>query len=138
MAYWLLKSEPETWSWLDQQQRGARGETWDGVRNHQAAKHLRTMQVGDLAFFYHSGKQRAVVGIVEVIRAAYPDPTDDSGKFVAVTVTAREALPQPVTLSRIKQHKAMQTMPLVRQPRLSVMPVSDQEWQTVLKLADGH
>lgn len=135
MNYWLLKSEPETWSWQNQVSKGKRGEQWDGVRNYQAAKFLKMMKKGDQAFFYHSGKEKAVVGIVEVIKEAYPDPTDETGKFVAVTVIAVEALRQSVSLTEIKQHPKLQEMRLVKQSRLSVMPVSNSEWSTILMLA---
>lgn len=135
MAYWLLKSEPETWSWQQQVARRAKGEMWDGVRNYQAAKFLKQMHRGDLAFFYHSGKQRAIVGVVEIVKEHYPDPTDDSGKFVAVTVRAKEGLPQPVTLQQLKGDERFADFLLLRQSRLSVMPVTDKQWKAINKLA---
>ena len=135
MAYWLLKSEPETWSWQNQVARGAKGEIWNGVRNFQAAKFLKEMQCGDLAFFYHSGKERAIVGVVEIIKEHFPDPTDDSGKFVAVTVTAGKSLAHPVTLQQLKSDGRFGDFLLLRQPRLSVMPVSKEHWRAINSLA---
>ena len=129
-----MKSEPETWSWQQQQKRGAKGEMWDGVRNFQAAKFLKAMKKGDLAFFYHSGKEKAIVGIVEVIKESYPDPTDESGRFVAVTVKAKQSLPQAVTLKQVKDQKSLADLYLVRQGRLSVMPIGVKEWKTILAL----
>ena len=135
MQYWLMKSEPGTWSWDDQVARGDQGEIWDGVRNHQAAGHLRQMAVGDRAYFYHSGKAPAVVGIVEVIKAQFPDPSDDSGRFVAVTVRALSPLPNSVSLKRIKAERALADCLLVRQSRLSVMPLSKKHWDAIAQLA---
>lgn len=135
MNYWLLKSEPETWSWQQQVKRGAKGEMWDGVRNHQAANFMKSMKKGDLGFFYHSGKEKAVVGIVEIIKEHYSDPTDPSQRFVAVTVRAKEALRQAVTLKQIKSEAALDEMLLVKQSRLSVMPVSSKAWKKILSLA---
>jgi predicted RNA-binding protein with PUA-like domain len=135
MQYWLLKTEPETFSFDDLTACGAAGDTWDGVRNHQAAGFLREMAVGDQGLCYHSGRERRVVGTFEVIRASYPDPTDASGRFVAVTVRALERLPQPVSLTTIKAQPELADFALVRQPRLSVMPVSASTWRAVLRLA---
>ena len=132
MAYWLMKSEPAVWSWTQQQTKGVEG--WNGVRNHQAAKNLKSMAVGDRAFFYHSNDGREIVGIVEVVKTAYPDPTDETGKFVMVDVCARQTLPRPVTLAAIKADPQLATMALVRQSRLSVMPVTDAEWAHICKL----
>lgn len=137
MKYWLIKSEPNDFSWSEQVAKGAAGETWDGVRNHQAAAFLREMKVGDQAFFYHSGKERQIVGTVEITRAAYPDPTDASGRFVAVTVRALKPLAEPVTLSAIKAEPTLAEWRLVRNSRLSVMPVSRAEWQRVQRLSRG-
>ena len=123
MQYWLLKSEPDEWSWTDQVSVGERGEPWTGVRNYQARNYLQQMQVGDLGFFYHSGKVRSVVGIVEVIKSYEPDPTDPTGKFGMVTVKTRCSL-TPVSLSWIKEHSMLQMMKLNKQPRLSVQPVT--------------
>src|SRR5437870_8543403 len=124
MAYWLLKTEPETFSWDDQVKRGAKGEPWTGVRNFTARRHLKSMKKGDLAFFYHTGDEKQVVGIVEVIREAYTDPTDEKGIFKAVDVKAVKPLKQPVTLATVKADKRLTEMVLARQPRLSVQPVT--------------
>lgn len=132
MAFWLLKSEPETWSWDQQVSKGT--EAWTGVRNHQAAGFLKAMHPGDQAFFYHSNTGKAVVGIVTITRAAYPDPTDPTGRFVCVDVTAGAALPQPVPLAQIKQHPDLADMLLLKQARLSVMPVTDAQWATLCKM----
>ena len=130
-----MKSEPETWSWQQQVARGATGEVWDGVRNHQAANFLREMQKRDLAFFYHSGKERAIIGIVEVIKENFPDPSDDSQRFVAVKVRAKEALPKPVTLQTIKSIPQLSDLMLIRNSRLSVMPISAAAWKKIMALA---
>ncbi|MGH1349214.1 MAG: EVE domain-containing protein [Methyloligellaceae bacterium] len=135
MKYWLLKSEPDTWSWQQQLARGAKGEMWDGVRNYQAAKFLREMKKGDLGFFYHSGKEKAIVGIVEVIKENYPDPTDEKNRFVAVTVKALDSLNNPVTLVEIKKENKLEGMLLIKQGRLSVMPVSAAHWKIINKMA---
>lgn len=124
--HWLLKSEPEAFSWTEQQARGV--EPWTGVRNHLAKQHLRAMRLGDLAFFYHSNTGREIVGIVEVVREAYPDPTAESGDWVCIDVRARETLPRPVTLAAIKADPALAGMALLRQSRLSVSPVTAAEW----------
>ena len=135
MKYWLMKSEPETWSWAQQIKKGAKGEMWDGVRNHQAAKFMKAMKKGDQAFFYHSGKEKAVVGIVEVIKEYYLDPTDAEQKFVAVTVKAKESLPEPVSLKAIKAEPSLQDLLLVKQSRLSVMPIPAAAWKKILRLS---
>jgi predicted RNA-binding protein with PUA-like domain len=135
MNYWLLKSEPETWSWQQQVKRGAKGEMWNGVRNYQAAKFMKAMKKGDLGFFYHSGKEKAIVGIVEVSKEHYPDPTDDSQRFVAVTVRAQEPLKKPVTLQQIKAEESLSDLLLVRQGRLSVMPINTNAWKKILSMA---
>ncbi len=137
MKYWLLKTEPETFSFDDLVACGAAGDTWDGVRNHQAAGFLREMAVGDQGLCYHSGRERRVVGTFEVIRASYPDPTDPDGRFVAVTVRALAPLAQPVSLATIKAQPELADFALVRQPRLSVMPVDAPTWRKVLRLAGG-
>lgn len=131
MAYWLVKSEPGEWSWEDQRACGKAGEMWDGVRNHQAANNLKAMRKGDRAFFYHSGKERQIVGVVEVIGEHRPDPTDPSGRFVVVDVRAGETFPHPVSLKDIKADPRLSDMALVRQSRLSVMPVSQTHWQRI-------
>jgi len=133
MQYWLLKSEPGEWSWDDQKAAGTA--EWDGVKNAQAQKNMRAMEKGDRALFYHSGKQRRVVGIVEIARAPYPDPDDEMGKRVLVDVTTVKSLANPVSLQSIKAEPALQELALVRQPRLSVMPVSEASWHTILRLA---
>ena len=131
MAYWLLKTEPETYSWDHQVKRGAKGEPWSGVRNFTARRHMKEMKKGDSAFFYHTGEEKQIVGIVEVIRESYPDPTDADGKFLAVDVKAIEPLPKPVTLSAIKAEARLKDMALVKYSRLSVQPVTAAEWKIV-------
>ncbi len=128
-----MKSEPDAWSW-DQQTKVA-FDRWTGVRSFAAARHLRDMHIGDLAFFYHSNIGKEIVGIVEVVREAYPDPTDETGKFVCVDVRAKKALKRPVTLAEIKADPALQHLLLVRQARLSVMPIDKVAWQYILKLS---
>ena len=135
MAYWLFKTERSTWSWEQQQMKGAKGEPWSGVRNHQAANTMKAMQKGDLGFFYHSGDEKRIVGIVEVIGLYRPDPTDATGKFGLVDVMAVRALPRPVTLAAIKAVPALKDMVLVKNSRLSVQPVTAAEWQTVCDMA---
>ena len=130
MAYWLLKSEPDSFSWADQVARGAKGEPWTGVRNHQAKNFLKQMAIGDLAFFYHTGDEKQIVGVVEVIKTAYPDPTDLS--WFAVDVVARDPVKRPVSLASIKADPALAELALVKSPRLSVQPVSEAHWQHVL------
>jgi predicted RNA-binding protein with PUA-like domain len=134
MKYWLLKSEPETWSWEMQKKKGAKGEPWSGVRNHTAKLNMMAMTKGDLAFFYHSGAEKAVVGIVEVIGEYQPDPTDEKGIFGLVVVKAVQDMPQPVTLAQAKTTPALAQMSLVKSFRLSVQPVTPAEWKLVCKL----
>jgi hypothetical protein len=134
MKYWLLKSEPETWSWEMQKKKGAKGEPWSGVRNHTAKLNMMAMTKGDLAFFYHSGAEKAVVGIVEVIGEYQPDPTDEKGIFGLVVVKAVKDMPQPVTLAQAKTTPALAQMSLVKSFRLSVQPVTPAEWKLVCKL----
>ena len=134
MAFWLLKTEPETWSWEMQLKRGAKGEVWSGVRSHMAKNNLLKMKKGERAFFYHSGRTKEIVGIVEITREPYPDPTDETEKFVAVTVKAESPLKQPVTLSQIKAEPRLQAMILVKNTRLSVQPVTLEEWKLVCAL----
>ena len=131
MAYWLLKTEPDSYSWDDQVKKGAKGDAWTGVRNFRARDHLKAMKKGDLAFFYHTGDEKQVVGIVEVIREAYPDPTDKEGVFTAVDLKAVKPLKQPVTLAAVKADKRLKEMVLAKQPRLSVQPVTAEEWKIV-------
>ncbi|MDP2193818.1 MAG: EVE domain-containing protein [Alphaproteobacteria bacterium] len=133
MAYWLVKSEPDTWSWHQQVAKNI--EMWDGVRNHQAAKYLREMAVGDLCFFYHSNIGKEIVGIVRVVRTAYTDPTDDKRKFVAVDMQAHQALNKPVTLAQLKQDPYFHDMGLIKQSRLSVMPVAQGHWDKIIALS---
>ncbi len=135
MAHWLFKSEPTTWSFDQQIAAGEKGTFWNGVRNHLAKKHLMAMQVGDRGFFYHSQEDKAIVGIVEVIKPYYPDHTDETGKFGMVDVRAVKALKNKVTLARIKAEPRLAGMTLVNNSRLSVQPVSDEEWRIVLELA---
>lgn len=130
MQTWILKSEPETWSW--EQQLTHRTTSWDGVRNYQASNFLRQMALGDLAFFYHSGKQRAIVGLVRIIKSYYPDPSDVSARFGMVDVEAESALKHPVSLQRIKVEPCLQHLGLVRQSRLSVMPIDRDSFQLIL------
>lgn len=133
--FWLFKSEPETWSWAQQQARGAKGEPWTGVRNYQARNHMRAMKLGDLGFFYHSGEERSVVGIVKVSGGLHPDSGDDTGKWDCVDVSAVAVLPKPVTLETIKTVSELAEMVLVKNSRLSVQPVTEAEWQTVCRLS---
>ena len=131
MAYWLFKSEPATWSWADQVTAGAAGTSWNGVRNHLAKKHLQAMAVGEQGFFYHSNEGKAVVGIVAVIRPYYPDDTDPTARFGMLDLKAVAALPKPVTLDAIKAEPALHAMVLVNNSRLSVQPVTNEEWTLV-------
>lgn len=135
MAHWLLKSEPSTWSWDQQVAAGAKGTFWNGVRNHLAKKHLMAMQKGDRGFFYHSNDERAIVGVIEIIRTYYPDHTDETGKFGMVDVKAVKALKKPVTLAAIKAEPRLADMVLVNNSRLSVQPVTDEEWAVVMAMA---
>ena len=135
MQYWLMKSEPDVWSIDQQEKAGAKGAPWDGVRNYQAAKNLKNMKKGDLCFFYHSNIGKEIVGIVKVIREAYPDPTDKSKKFVAVQVRFEKKLSQPVTLENIKKTKELKDLPLIKQSRLSVMPIDTKYWKIILNMS---
>ena len=132
MAFWLVKSEPDAFSWDEQVANEV--EPWTGVRNHQAKKNLAAMKVGDRAFFYHSNVQRAIVGVVEIVREAYPDPTAESGAWVCVDVKAIGPMPRPVTLAEIKQSPELEELALVRQSRLSVCPVSEAHWQVLCQM----
>jgi predicted RNA-binding protein with PUA-like domain len=132
MAYWLVKSEPDTWSWDQQVKKGIEG--WNGVRNFQAAANLKAMRKGEQAFFYHSGETKEIVGIVEIVREAYPDATDKTGKFVMVDVQAVKPMPKPVTLAEIKAEPKLKDMKLVRQSRLSVSPVDDAAWKLICQM----
>ena len=134
MNFWLFKSEPNTWSWDDQVKKGAVGEHWDGVRNYQASNNMKKMKVGDLGFFYHSVKERRIIGIVKVIKEYYPDHTDKKNIFGMVDLVAVKKLNEFVTLDQIKNTKELLNMPLVKQSRLSVSPVSKVEWELILKM----
>ena len=136
MNYWLMKSEPSTWSWDDQLARGEDGEGWDGVRNHQASNNMKAMEIGDLAFFYHSVNEKQIVGIVEVCELYHPDPTDASGRFGMVTVRAVASMVRPVTLAEIKADERLAEMALVRQSRLSVTPVSAAQWAMLMGMGE--
>jgi predicted RNA-binding protein with PUA-like domain len=137
MAYWLIKSEPNTWSWHQQVKAGAKGEAWTGVRNHTAKLNLMKMKKGDRAFFYHSNEGKEIVGVAEVIREHYPDPSDKTQKFVAVDVKALSSLKTPVTLAQIKLEPKLKNMALIKLSRLSVQPVTDAEWKVVCTLGGG-
>ena len=129
MNYWLMKSEPDVWSIDQQKKAGAKGAPWDGVRNYQAAKNLKSMKKGDLCFFYHSNIGKEIVGIVEVIKEAYLDKTDKSGRFVAVTVKFKKKFSNPVSLEDIKKNKQLSHLSLIKQSRLSVMPIDSKSWK---------
>ena len=134
MAYWLLKSEPGTWSWEDQIKKGDEGEGWYGVRNYQASNNMKKMEIGDLAFFYHSVSEKSIVGIVEIIEKYQPDPTDLSGRFGMVVVKALKSFNRHVSLSDIKSNQDLQDISLVKQSRLSVMPIVEKHWEIILKM----
>ena len=135
MKYWLLKSEPNVWS-IDQQiKEGSKGINWDGVRNYQAANNLKKMKKGDLCFFYHSNIGKEIVGIVEVIKTAFIDPTDKMKSFVAIKVKFKNKLKSPVTLENIKENKDLKNLPLIKQSRLSVMPIDTKSWKIILKMS---
>ena len=132
--YWLMKSEPDVWS-LDQQKKtGAKGATWDGVRNYQAAKNLKAMKSGDLCFFYHSNIGKEIVGVVKVIKEAFIDKTDEKKRFVAVQVRFVEKFDSPISLEIIKKTKAISHLPLIKQSRLSVMPIDYKSWKIIYKM----
>ncbi len=134
MNYWLLKSEPDVWSIDDQIKAGSKGSAWDGVRNYQAANNLRKMKTGDLCFFYHSNIGKEIVGIVEVIKRAFVDKTDKKGKFVAVQVRFVEKFKQTITLQNIKKNNKISHLPLIKQGRLSVMPIDFKSWKIISKM----
>ena len=134
MKYWLLKSEPDVWSIDQQKKAGSMGAPWDGVRNYQAAKNLKAMRKGDQCFFYHSNIGKEIVGIVEVIKEHYFDKTDQSGRFVAVTVRFLDKLNKPVTLEEIKKNKQLSHLSLIKQSRLSVMPIDSKSWKIINKM----
>ena len=134
MAHWLYKSEPLAWSWEQQVAQGPKGTSWNGVRNHGAKLNLMAMKTGDQGFFYHSNEGKAVVGIVEVIKEYYPDHTDETGKFGMVDIKAVKAFPKPVSLDDIKKETRLEKMILVNNSRLSVQPVTDEEWAIVCRM----
>ena len=134
MNHWLVKSEPSVWSWDHQVAKGAKGEPWTGVRNYAARIHLNAMKKGDRAFFYHSNEGKEIVGIATIVKTAYPDPTDKTGKFVCVDIAADKPLKKPVTLEAIKKEPKLAEMALLKQSRLSVQPVTPDEWKIVCKM----
>ena len=136
MQYWLMKSEPDVWSIDQQKKAGAKGIPWDGVRNYQAAKNLRSMKKGDLCFFYHSNIGKEIVGIVEIIKTAFIDPTDKKKRFVAVQVKFKEKLKKTVTLESIKKNKDFKHLSLIKQNRLSVMPIDSKSWKILNKMSN--
>jgi predicted RNA-binding protein with PUA-like domain len=136
MQYWLMKSEPDVWSIDQQKKAGIKGAPWDGVRNYQAAKNLKAMNKGDLCFFYHSNIGKEIVGIVEVIKEAFLDKTDKAGRFVAVQVKFKEKLKKTVTLDEIKKNEALGHLSLIRQSRLSVMPIDSKSWKILNKMSN--
>ena len=133
MKYWLLKTEPSTWSWDDQEK--VNKEMWDGVRNYQARNNLIDMKKGDLCFFYHSVKEKKIIGIVKVVKESYPDPTDPSKKFVVVEVKKKKKLKNPVSLEKIKLQKKLSHIALIKQSRLSVMPIDKKSWDIIYKMS---
>ena len=133
-SYWLMKSEPNIWSIEDQKKVGAKGATWDGVRNYQAANNLKQMKKGDLCFFYHSNIGKNIVGIVEVIRTAFIDPSDKQKKFVAIQVKYKRTLKKAISLESIKKNKDLQHLLLIKQTRLSVMPIDSKSWKILKKI----
>jgi len=135
MKYWLLKSEPNVWSITDQKKAGLKGTAWDGVRNYQAGNNLKKMSKGDLCFFYHSNIGKEIVGITEVIKTVFIDPTDKEKKFVAVQVKFKKALNKPISLENIKKNPNLSKLPLIRQSRLSVMPIDTKSWKIILKMS---
>jgi predicted RNA-binding protein with PUA-like domain len=135
MAYWLFKSEPNTWGWDQQLAKGEEGEQWDGVRNYQARNNMQKMKLGDKGFFYHSVNEKRIVGVVEVCAEAHPDTTDDTGKWHCVDIKAVKSVVNPVTLEDCKAHPDLTNMILVNNSRLSVQPVSEEEWAIVCQMA---
>ena len=129
--YWLMKSEPDVWSIDQQKEAGSKGAPWDGVRNYQAAKNLKSMKKGDLCFFYHSNIGKEIIGIVKVIKEYYLDKTDKSGRFVAVTVQFKKKLPKPIALEAVKNNKELKHLALIKQSRLSVMPIDSKSWKII-------
>ena len=136
MAYWLLKSEPGTWSWDDQLKKGDEGEGWDGVRNYQASNNMKKMEIGDLAFFYHSVNEKSIVGIVSIIEKYQDDPTDKTGRFGMVVIKAIKSFTKSVSLSEIKSNQKLQGISLIKQSRLSVMPITKEHWDIILEMGE--
>ena len=136
MAYWMLKSEPGTWSWDDQLKKGDEGEGWDGVRNYQASNNMKKMEIGDLAFFYHSVNEKSIVGIVSIIEKYQDDPTDKTGRFGMVVVKAIKSFTKSVSLSEIKSNQKLQGISLIKQSRLSVMPITKEHWDIILEMGE--
>ena len=136
MQYWLLKSEPDVWSITQQQKAGDKGSIWDGVRNYQARNNLKKMKSGDLCFFYHSNIGKEIVGVVEVIKEAFLDKTDKQGRFVAVQVKFKERLKKSITLENIKKNKSLGHLSLIKQSRLSVMPIDSKSWKILYKMSN--
>ena len=134
MQYWLMKSEPDVWSISQQKKVGSKGTAWDGVRNYQAKNNLQKMEVGDLCFFYHSNIGKEIVGIVKIIKKAFPDKTDKKKRFVAVQVRFVEEFSSPISLEKIKKTKAISHLPLIKQSRLSVMPIDYKSWKIICKM----
>ena len=135
MAFWLFKSEPNTWSWADQCARGEKGEHWNGVRNYLANKNMKAIRIGDRGFFYHSVNEKCIIGTVKIIKEHYPDHTDESGRFGMVDIMALETAKIPITLEAVKSETRLNDMVLVNNSRLSVQPVSELEWQIVCEMA---
>ena len=135
MHYWLMKSEPDVWSIDQQKKAGKKGTAWDGVRNYQAAKNLKNMKKGDLCFFYHSNIGKEIVGIIEVIKESFLDKTDKDGRFVAVQVRFKKKIKKSVTLENIKKNKSLRHLSLIKQSRLSVMPIDSKSWKILIKMS---
>ena len=134
MNFWLMKSEPSTWSWQDQKTK--KTTIWDGVRNYQARNFMKKMKINDLSFFYHSMVEKQIMGIVKIVKEYYPDPTDSTNKFVAVNVKYYKEFKRPVTLEQIKSEKILSKLLLVKQSRLSVMPIDSKSWKLICKISD--
>ncbi len=138
MAYWLIKTEPSAWSWEDQVKAGEKGTYWDGVRNYQASNNMKAMKIGDQCFFYHSVKEKQIVGIVDVIKEYYPDHTDAKGRFGMVDVRAVKPFQKPVTLADIKGEPKLAELALIRQSRLSVVPIDIASWELICKMGEAE
>ena len=134
MKYWLLKTEPEKWSWKDQVKCGFKGSLWDGIRNYQARNNLKKMSCGDQSFFYHTGKEKKIVGIVKIIKEYFPDKSDKTGKFVSIMVRSHRSFKLPVSLDNIKRYRFLRHLPLLKQSRLSVMMIDLKSWKIICKM----